>query len=184
MHILIKLILAFAAHLCAALAVSLFQTTLRDLMALQTPALSQQDLAGRSGISHSTISRILSGRDPMPDQVGTLCAVISSDRAQRAQLLVAWLRDLVKVAEVAGLDERHVRVSAASEEADLASGSLGADLALIAEECLVHDDVRETIEDLARMIVRHRAELGDVVVLLDEAKAAAAAPSRPQAAKK
>lgn len=120
----------------------------------------------------------------MPDQVGTLCAVISSDRAQRAQLLVAWLRDLVKVAEVAGLDERHVRVSAASEEADLASGSLGADLALIAEECLVHDDVRETIEDLARMIVRHRAELGDVVVLLDEAKAAAAAPSRPQAAKK
>ena len=139
---------------------SFFSETLRALMALHQPPLTGIDLAALSRISSSTISRVQNGQQvPSSEHVAGLCAVISPDRARRVELLIAHLRDVVAAAAVAGIDERHVTVRAASDFSE--ASLLSADLQLLAEECAKHDDIRALVADLARMVIRHRAELID-----------------------
>lgn len=132
-------------------------------MRSQKPALSQLDLARRSGINSSTVSRIMDGsRLPSREQVGMFCVGISEDRSQRVELLLAWLRDEASAAAVAGIDERHYKLSAVSDQPDsLIPLSLAADLELIAAECVAHADVRAIVTHLAHALLRHRAELLD-----------------------
>jgi transcriptional regulator with XRE-family HTH domain len=139
---------------------SFFSETLRALMSLHQPPLTGIDLAALSRISSSTISRVQNGQQvPSSEHVAGLCAVISQARARRVELLIAHLRDVVAAAALAGIDERHVTVRAAS---DFSSSSLlSADLQLLAEECAKHDDIRALVADLARMVIRHRAEVID-----------------------
>lgn len=90
------------------------------------------------------------------------CAGISEDRSQRVELLLAWLRDEASAATVAGIDERHYKLSAVSDQPDsLIPLSLAADLELIAAECVAHDDVRAVVTNLARALLRQRAEVLD-----------------------
>lgn len=141
-----------------------FSETLQALMALHEPALTQQDLSVRTGISQATISRLLASREPTREQVGQLCTVISDDRARRVELLLADLRDRAAAAAVAGIDERHFVLGPSPEdmpETIRATGSLAAELQMIADECSQHDDVRSVVSELSRMILRHRAELID-----------------------
>jgi transcriptional regulator with XRE-family HTH domain len=158
-HPLSRFILLSAHESFTLRLVSLFISTLTGLMALEDPPLQQGDLAERTGISQSTISRILAGREPMPEQVGKLCSVISDDRARRLDLLLAWLRDCAAVGVVAGLDERHFVLGPVADAAS--TGTLSAELELVAAECADHDDIRALVADMAAMIRRHRAELLD-----------------------
>jgi hypothetical protein len=136
-----------------------FTDTLQALMALHQPPLTGVVLSARTGISRASISRLLDDQEPSLDHVARFCASISSERARRVELLVAHLRDVVAAAAMAGIDERHVTVRAAS---DFSSSSLlSADLQLLAEECAKHDDIRALVADLARMVIRHRAEVID-----------------------
>lgn len=127
-------------------------------MRSQNPPLSQLDLARRTGINSSTISRIMDGsRLPSREQVGMFCVGISENRAQRVELLVAWLRDEASAAAVAGIDERHYRLSAVSDAPDsLVAPSLASDLELIAAECVAQDDVRAVVSNLAHALARYR----------------------------
>lgn len=141
-----------------------FSETLKALMALHDPPLTGQALASRASISSSTISRVLSDQQvATAEHVGQLCAVISSERERRVELLLSYLRDVVAASAVAGLDERHVVLASANEAAGAAgaTGTLGAELELLAEECARHADIRALVSDLARMTMRHRAELVD-----------------------
>jgi transcriptional regulator with XRE-family HTH domain len=144
-------------------AVLKFVPTLVTLMRSQKPLLSQLDLARRVGLSQSTVSRIIDGSQlPTRDQVGAICAAISEDRAQRLELLLAWLRDEASAGAVAGIDERHYKLSAVSDQPDSSIPlSLSADLELIAAECVAHEDVRAAVTNLAHVLLRHRAELAD-----------------------
>lgn len=129
--------------------------------------LTQADLERASGIDRTTISRFQRGeRIPDRDQLGRLCTAISQERPRRLELLLAHLRDEAAAGLPAGLDERHFIVAPAPDQAFEAinvSGSLAADLQLIADECVQHDDIRKLVDDLAHLIVRHRAELADVI---------------------
>lgn len=139
-----------------------FSETLQALMALDEEGLNQLTLAERAGISQATISRLLAGREPTKEQVGKLCAVISQERSRRVELLLADLRDRARASKIAGIDERHYRLSAVSEEANgNLPGTLNADLQLLADEAALHEDIREMIGDFVQMIVRHRAEVAD-----------------------
>jgi hypothetical protein len=140
---------------------SLFSETLKGLMALHDPQLSQAALADSTGISQATICRLLGGREPTLAQIGQLCAIISPERERRVELLLAHLRDVAAAATVAGIDERHFVIASVSTEAAGAKGTLGAELELLAEECARHADIRALVSDLARMSMRHRAELVD-----------------------
>jgi transcriptional regulator with XRE-family HTH domain len=117
--------------------------------------VSQADLSTRTGISQSTISRILAGREPMPEQVGLICAAISEDHEHRVELLLAWLRDCAEVGKLAGISESHLvfRSAVPSEH----FGSLAAELELLGAEAEEDEDLRETLQILARMIRSHRA---------------------------
>ena len=136
-----------------------FTDTLQALMALHQPPLTGVVLSARTGISRASISRLLDDQEPSLDHVARFCASISSERTARVELLIAHLRDVVAAAAVAGIDERHVTVRAASDFS--APSLLSADLQLLAEECAKHDDIRALVADLARMVIRHRAELID-----------------------
>lgn len=141
-----------------------FSESLKGLMGLHEPALTGLALAAKAQISSSTLSRILSDQQvATAEHVGLLCAVISIERERRVELLLSYLRDVVAAAAIAGLDERHV-VLASADESRAGAGSLGADLELLAEECAKHDDIRALVADLARMSMRHRAELVDAQV--------------------
>ena len=138
-----------------------FSETLKALMALSDSPLTGQALASRAHISASTISRVLSDQQiATAEHVGQLCAVISEQRERRVELLLSYLRDVVAASARAGIDERHV-VLASADESQAGTASLGADLQLLAEECAKHDDIRALVADLARMVIRHRAELID-----------------------
>ena len=111
------------------------------------------------------------------------CVGISENRAQRVELLVAWLRDEASAAAVAGIDERHYRLSAVSDAPDsLVPPSLASDLELIAAECVAHDDVRAVVSNLAHALLRHRAELLDAAAVYPfPVNSEAPAGKRPQA---
>ena len=132
-------------------------------MRLHNPPLSQVDLGRMTGLHASTISRIVDGsRLPTREQVGAFCAAISEDRARRVELLLAWLRDEASAALVAGIDDRHYKITAVSETPDSAMPpSLAADLELIGAECVAHADVRAIVTHLADALLRHRAEVLD-----------------------
>ena len=132
-------------------------------MRSQKPMLSQLDLARRVGLSQSTVSRIIDGSQlPTREQVGAICAAISEDRARRVELLVAWLHDEASTALVAGIDDRHYKILAVSENPDSAlPASLAADLELIGAEAVAHEDVRGIVSNLAHSLLRHRAEIAD-----------------------
>ena len=132
-------------------------------MRMHDPLLSQLDLSRRVGLSQSTVSRIIDGSQlPTREQVGAFCAAISDDRSRRVELLLAWLRDEASAAVVAGIDDRHYKIAAVSENSDSpVSGSLAADLEMIGDECVAHADVRVVITHLAESLLRHRAELAD-----------------------
>ena len=139
-----------------------FPETLKALMALHDPPLTGLSLASLTQISSSTISRVLSGQQrATAEHVGQLCAVISSERKRRVELLLAYLRDVAAASLVAGIDERHFVISHAGSAASPMAGSIAADLELLAEECAKHDDIRALVSDLARMTMRHRAEVVD-----------------------
>ena len=159
-----------------------FPETLKALMALHDPPLTGLALASHARISSSTLSRVLSNQQvATAEHVGQLCAVISSDRERRVELLLSYLRDVVAAAAIAGLDERHV-VLTSSGAAVPRAGSLGADLELLAEECAQHADIRALVSDLARMSMRHRAELIDAQVSAFPVAGAAMPPADNQAA--
>lgn len=161
---------------------SLFSETLKGLMALHDPQLSQAALADSTGISQATICRLLGGREPTLAQIGQLCAIISPERERRVELLLAHLRDVATAATVAGIDERHFVIASVSPEAAGAKGTLGADLELLAEECAQHADIRALVSDLARMSMRHRAELIDAQDSAFPVAGAAMPPADNQAA--
>jgi len=161
-----------------------FIPTLVSLMRLHEPPLSQVDLGRLTGLHASTISRIVDGsRLPTREQVGAFCAAISDDRARRVELLLSWLRDEASAAVVAGIDDRHYKITAVSESGACAlPASLAADLELIAAECVAHDDVRAVVTNLAHALLRHRAELADAqaaVVPFTEPVAEPPAPKYP-----
>lgn len=101
---------------------SRFSESLASLMRQHEPPLRQIDLEGTTGIHNSLISRVLSGtKHPTEDQVARLCAAISPDPATRAQLLVAYLRDVAApTLAQADLDARHVIIRVAGEHESLA----------------------------------------------------------------
>jgi len=140
---------------------SCFTESLKALMALHEPPLTGASLAERAKMSQATVSRLLSGQEPTCEHVALFCAVISPERERRVELLLAHLRDVVRACSMAGIDERHVVLSA---PADLESnGSLGADIELLADECAKHEDTRAVVAELAGMILRHRAEVADAM---------------------
>lgn len=132
-------------------------------MALHDPPLTGVTLALAAKLSQASVSRLLAGQEPSVAHVGCFCAVISEERERRVELLLAHLRDVVAGAHTAGIDERHV-VLASANESQAGTASLGADLQLLAEECAQHDDIRALVADLARMVIRHRAELIDATM--------------------
>lgn len=160
-----------------------FTETLKGLMALHSPPLTGVALADRVKISQATVSRLLAGQEPTHEHVGLFCAVISPERERRVELLLAYVRDVVAAAKVAGIDERHFVIAAADGLGER-SGTLGADLELLAEECAKHEDVRAIVSDLARMTMRHRAALIDssnVYRFAEEKSVAAAEDAAPVA---
>jgi transcriptional regulator with XRE-family HTH domain len=140
---------------------SLFGATLLHLLSLEE--MSQLELARRSGVEGSLISRICHGRAPSREQLGRLVAGISNDRERQLELLFSHLRDEAKAAEIAGITSEHWRLASGSDVQGAKPGTLAAELELIATECLAHEDVRSIIIELARMIRRNHAELLDSV---------------------
>lgn len=149
---------------------SLFTDTFIALLAARR--IKQVELAHRTGISESVISRILAGREPMPEQVSAICACISDNKSERAELFLAWLRDCAVVGRRAGLNEAELVFR--SSEPSATDGTIAAELGLLADEAEVDEDLRETLKDLARMVRSHRAREAD-------AAAGAVYPFRPEA---
>jgi transcriptional regulator with XRE-family HTH domain len=138
---------------------SIFGATLLRLLSLED--MSQLELARRSGVEGSLISRISHGRPPSREQLGRLLAGISNDRERQLELLFAHLRDEAESAKMAGITEDHYRLESAANVHGAKPGTLAAELELIGAECLAHDDVRQLVIEMARMIRRHNAELLD-----------------------
>lgn len=130
------------------------------------------------------MSRIFLGKLVRPRQVSVLCAAISLERSRRLELLLAYLRDCAVVGVPAGLDERHFILRAADQGNETLVGTMAAEFELIASECAQHEDIRQIISDLARMIRRHNAELLDAAKAplpfsqLDEVAVAEEGPSQ------
>lgn len=141
---------------------SFLTTTLHDLMRLEDMRASH--LERSSGVDRTTISRFLSGeRVPNAEQVAALAVGISGDRDRRLALLLAYLRDEAKHFVRAGIDERHLVIAAADDVVAGDTGSLGAELALLADEATQSEELREMVSNLAALILRHRAALADKV---------------------
>ncbi len=102
-------------------------------MELHSPPLNNAALGKLSGVHESFISRYLNGKsEPTPERVAQLCSAISAEPAIRAQLLVAYLRDVaVPALSLAGLDSRDVciecpaHVSALDEPTWFSAAPLG-----------------------------------------------------------
>src|SRR5688572_29271408 len=128
---------------------SRFSEALAAVMALEET--NQAALAERAEISQASISRVLQNeRDPSPELVGRLCAAVSSDRARRLDVFLAYLRDqAAAVSEFAGIDDRHFVLSPVGDEPSDSGSSLGAELKLLGDEAAKHEDMREVIVDMA-----------------------------------
>jgi transcriptional regulator with XRE-family HTH domain len=179
------IIIAFLSQPANFHPVSAFATTLDSLMEIEI--LNQDQLSRASGVDRTTISRILRDeRSPTREILGRLVAAISTDRERRLELLFAHLRDEAAACIGAGITDSHFVLQSRQPTGE--SGGLGADLELIAREAARHDDVRETIVDLARMLRRHAAEVldaaGTVYPFSDDTFAAATAEAPPPAPKK
>jgi transcriptional regulator with XRE-family HTH domain len=144
-----------------------FGETLTALMELEK--VTQLELAERTGISRSILSRFCNGHlTPTRDMLVRLCSDISTDSARRAKLLVAHLRDEADAAHAAGISEQDYIIDTASD--DDASGfvvplSLQATFQTL-RDAAVRDDstgheVRLTLEHLARWLMITAAELAD-----------------------
>lgn len=99
---------------------SYFSETLRDLLKAQMPPMTQAELAERSKVDKTLISRFLSeAKYPDSEQVAALCIGISNDRDERIRLLVSFLRDQAAPSfSRSGFDSRHVNIGP-STNADL-----------------------------------------------------------------
>jgi transcriptional regulator with XRE-family HTH domain len=152
--------ISFLAH-----RMSRFAETLRVLVAKRE--LTQEQLATDSGVDRTIISRMLRGRVPTRSQLAALCAAISPESNERAELLAAHLRDeAADTLKRAGLDSRHLTLEVAKEWLveersnwlEALPISLQVELALISEEAMRTDEMRAMVADLAKVIECHAEE--------------------------
>jgi len=111
--------------------------------------MSQSRLAELSGVDQASISRFCKGKAfPLADPLVQLVSHISTDRDLRLQLLIAYLRDIAEKCQVAGFDDRHYIIEAQGSP----MANLGADLELLADEASKHEDMRDVLEGMARLV--------------------------------
>jgi hypothetical protein len=99
--------------------------------------------------------------------LAALCAAISPESNERAELLAAHLRDeAADTLKRAGLDSRHLTLEVAKEWLveersnwlEALPISLQVELALISEEAMRTDEMRAMVADLAKVIECHAEE--------------------------
>lgn len=148
---------------------------------MQLESWTQAELEHATGIDRTTISRFQRGeRIPSREQLGALLAGISGDRTRRLQLFLAHLRDEATAGLRAGLTPSHYVLAAVDDDVPpQVAGPLAAELELLRDEALQTPEVRTMIEDLAALILRHRAALADKVAPFPGPVAAVAEDAAP-----
>lgn len=155
---------------------SFFSACLNSLLTLERK--TQGELAEACDVERTAISRMIkSGKVPTRVQLAKICGKISEDRARRAELLVAHLRDEAEAAHVqARLDARDYVLKVGDDMSDnrlVVPPHMVADIALLIDEAAKHEDFAELLADYASVIMRHRAEV------LDAQRGAAGLPALP-----
>jgi transcriptional regulator with XRE-family HTH domain len=139
-----------------------FSDTLRRLIARE--GVTQEDLAARSRVDRSLISRMLRGKTPSREQLAALCAAISpGNQSARIELALSHLRDEIHLCiNTAGFDERHFKLELAGSEATTESHcfdglpeSIRDDLYIIAIESISMPEMRRIVESWATAIRRY-----------------------------
>ncbi len=142
-----------------------FSETLRQLIAIED--IKQDDLAARSGVDRSLISRMLRGKVPSRDQLASLCATISTDQNKRVELALAHLRDEIQPCiNHSGFDERHFKLelSDAVSPAPLPHWfetlpeTIQNDLHILAVGCLDMQEMRTVVKSWVDVISRYEAD--------------------------
>jgi transcriptional regulator with XRE-family HTH domain len=138
-----------------------FSETLRQLIARE--GITQEDLAARSNVDRSLISRMLRDKVPSREQLAALCAAISPNQSARVELALSHLRDEIQQClNMGGFDERHFKLELVGSGAEPAAhyfdnlpNSLKDDIHVIALESLSTPELRRVVESWAAAIRRY-----------------------------